>query len=153
MGIFTIPILLIQIIPKLKTENLLDQQPFSGARPDDLSITVDLAPILEECMGEMDLLRELVLLYHQNALEFIGASRIHLSNSDFKELGLAAHKIKAGLAMMRTDSLHTIIILIQKECDGDQDPKHLQFLSDCFSEEYPIVKEVIDTALTNLNQV
>ncbi len=136
----------------MKTENLLDQRLLSGTQPDDLSITVDLKPILEECMGEMDLLRELVLLYHQNALEFIGAARIHLSNSDFKELGLAAHKIKAGLAMMRTDSLHTIIILIQKECDGDHDPKHLQFLCDCFSEEYPNVKEAIDAALANLNQ-
>ncbi len=152
MRIFTIPILLIQITPKLKTKNLLGQRLLSGTHPDNLTITVDLEPILEECMGEMDLLQELVSLYHENALEFIGAARIHLPNSDFNALGLAAHKIKAGLAMMRTDSLHAIIVLVQKECVGDQDSKHLQFLCDCFAAEYPTVKESIDAALSNLNQ-
>lgn len=137
----------------MKTKNLLSLQQLSGINPDDLSAIIDLEPILEECMGEFDLLEELVSLYHENALEFIGAARIHLPNSDFKELGLAAHKIKAGLAMMRTDSLHAIIVLVQKECDGDRDSKHLQFLCDCFSEEYPRVKESIDAALFNLNQV
>jgi len=136
----------------LKTKILLDLQRLSGIDSDTLSATIDLEPILEECMGEIDLLIELVSLYHENALEFIGAARIHLPNSDFKALGLAAHKIKAGLAMMRTDSLHAIIVLIQKECDGDQDSKHLQFLCDCFVEEYPTVKKYIDTALANLNQ-
>ncbi|WP_373518369.1 Hpt domain-containing protein [Pricia sp.] len=136
----------------MRTKNLLDQRLLSGTYPDNLSITIDLNPILEECMGEMDLLQELVSLYHENALEFIGAARIHLPNSDFKELGLAAHKIKAGLAMMRTDSLHAIVVLVQKECDGDQDSKHLQFLCDCFTEEYPPVKASIDAALANLKQ-
>ncbi|SDE29456.1 hypothetical protein SAMN05421636_104258 [Pricia antarctica] len=135
----------------MKTKNLLDLHQLSGINLHELSTNVDLEPILEECMGELDLLQQLVSLYHENALEFIGAARIHLLNSDFKELGLAAHKIKAGLAMMRTDSLHAIIVLIQKECSEDQDPKHLQFLSDCFAEEYPTVKDSIDTALANLN--
>lgn len=148
MGIFTVPTVLIQINPKLKTKNLLDlQQLFETS-----SNSIDLTPILEECMGEMDLLQELVSLYHQNALEFIGAAKIHLSNADFKALGLAAHKIKAGLAMMRTDSLHAIIVLVQKECDGDQDQKHLQFLCDCFADEYPTVEASMNAALDNLDQ-
>lgn len=136
----------------MKTKNLLDLQQFFETSPNDATTSVDLRSILEECMGEMDLLQELVSLYHQNALEFIGAARIHLSNSDFKALGLVAHKIKAGLAMMRTDSLHAIIILLQKECDGDQDIKHLQFLCNCFAEEYLTVKESIDVALAELNR-
>lgn len=136
----------------MKKNNLLDLQQLFETSPNNLT-TIDLTPILEECMGEMDLLRELVFLYYQNALEFIGAARIHLTNTDFNALGLVAHKIKAGLAMMRTDSLHAIIVLIQKECDGDRDPKHLQFLCDCFAEEYPRVKESIDMALVNLNQL
>lgn len=103
-------------------------------------------------MGDVDLLEELVSLYHLNALEFIGAAKIHLHNSDFGVLGLAAHKIKAGLAMMHTDSLHSIALLVQKECDGDQDPKHLQFLCDCFALEYPTVNKSIDVALSNLNK-
>ncbi len=134
------------------TKNLLELQQLSDIALHDISITMDLEPILEECMGELDLLQELVSLYHENALEFMGAARIHLHNSDFKQLGLAAHKVKAGLAMMRTDSLHAIIVLVQKECNGDQDSKHLQFLCDCFAEEYPTIKASIDATLANLNQ-
>lgn len=103
-------------------------------------------------MGDRDLLEELVSLYHLNALEFIGASKIHLHNSDFKELGLAAHKIKAGLAMMRTDSLHAIVVLVEKESDGDHDLKHLQFLCDCFTTEYQTVKKTINRALSELKR-
>ncbi|MDT7830592.1 Hpt domain-containing protein [Pricia sp. S334] len=115
-------------------------------------ITTDLEPILGECMGEMSLLRELISLFRLNALEFIGAARIHLDNTDFKALALAAHKIKAGLAMMRTDSLHAIVCLIEKECCGDQDPKHLQFLYDCFVDEFPSVETSIEVALAQLDQ-
>lgn len=136
----------------MKTKILLDLQRLSSLDSNDISTVANFKPILEECMGEMDLLQELVLLFHENALEFIGAARIHLPNSDFKELGLAAHKIKAGLAMMRTDSLHAIIVLIQKECEGDQDPKHLRFLCNCFTDEYPTVKKSIDISLANLIQ-
>jgi len=137
--------------PSLKTKNLLDLQQLFEISSNHLE-AIDLAPILEECMGEKDLLRELINLYHQNALEFIGSAKIHLASSDFTSLGQVAHKIKAGLAMVRTDSLHAIIVLVQKECAGDQDLKHLQFLCDCFADEYPTVKTSIDTALAQLDQ-
>lgn len=103
-------------------------------------------------MGETELLEELVSLFHLNALEFMGAAKIHISNSDFKALSLVAHKIKAGLTMMRSDGLHAIVELVQKECVGDQDLKHLEFLYNCFTSEYPTVKESIDRALTRLKQ-
>lgn len=135
----------------MKTKNLLELEQLFEITSYGQEI-IDLAPILEECIGEIDLLQELIFLYHQNALEFIGSAKIHLANSDYTSLGLVAHKVKAGLAMMRTDSLHAIIVLVQKECAGGQDPKHLQFLCDCFSDEYPTVKTSIDTALANLNQ-
>ncbi|CAM3609095.1 Hpt domain-containing protein [Zobellia roscoffensis] len=111
---------------------------------------IDLKPMLMECMGEMSLLRELISIFISNGLEFIGASKIHLQTQDFEELDLAAHKIKTGLAMMRTDNLHEIIIQIQKGCKLDQDPKHLEFLCKCFSEEFPRVKTELDRAYVEL---
>ncbi len=134
----------------MKTNNLLDRRFFSEPYPIDASPLIDLKSILDECMGDIELLEELISLFDVNALEFIGAAKIHLRNTDFQALGLVAHKIKAGLAMMHTDSLHSIIVLIQKECEEDQDPKHLQFLCDCFTKEYPAVKKSIDRALASL---
>jgi len=118
----------------------------------DSSETVDLKPILKECMGEIDLLTELVQLYEQNALEFIGATKIHLQTVDFKQIGLAAHKIKAGLAMMKTKGLHSIILQIEHVCNKDKDIKHLRFLCDCFAVEFPIVRRGLHDALTDLRE-
>ncbi len=135
----------------MKANNLHDRRFFSERSLIDSSPFLHLKPILDECMGDMELLEELISLFDSNALEFIGAAKIHLLNTDFKALSLVAHKIKAGLAMMHTDNLHSIIVLVQKECEEDQDPKHLQFLCDCFATEYPTVKKSIDLALANLH--
>ncbi|WP_289042046.1 Hpt domain-containing protein [uncultured Zobellia sp.] len=113
-------------------------------------VEIDLQVVLDECMGEMSLLRELITLFIGNALEFMGAAKIHLQTQDFDQLDLAAHKIKAGLAMMRTDDLHEIVTQIQKGCKLDQDPKHLEFLCKCFSEEFPKVKTALDRAYVEL---
>ncbi|CAM4391966.1 Hpt domain-containing protein [Zobellia nedashkovskayae] len=112
---------------------------------------IDLSIILDECMGEMALLRELITLFIGNALEFMGAAKIHLQSENFEQLDFAAHKIKAGLAMMRTDSLLEIVVQIQKGCKIDQDPKHLEFLCKCFNEEFPKVKEALDSAYVELS--
>lgn len=118
----------------------------------DSSESVDLKPILKECMGEIDLLTELVQLYEQNALEFIGATKIHLQTVDFKQIGLAAHKIKAGLAMMKTKGLHSIILQIEHACNKDKDIKHLRFLCDYFAVEFPIVRKALHEALADLRE-
>lgn len=118
----------------------------------DSSEAIDLSPILDECMGEVDLLTELVRLYEQNGLEFIGAAKMHLQNTDFRQLGLAAHKIKAGLAMMKTNSLHSIILQVEQACSKDKDVKHLKFLCDCFIVEFPIVRKALKDALANLSE-
>jgi hypothetical protein len=153
MGNFIFPNLSNPKLPqKLKTKNLLFQRLVSGQPQDYLSDTVDLDPILEECMGNRNLLQELLTLYHQNVLEFIGASKIHLHNADCEALGLAAHKVKAWLAMMRTEGLHAIVVQVQKECDDGKDMKHLQFLCDRFAMEYPSVNKNLDVALGLINR-
>ena len=105
---------------------------------------INLSLILEDCLGQMDLLEELVLLYKQNALEFIGLVKLNLDNEDLEEVAFAAHKIKSGLAMMQSESLYTIVEQIQRICKTNGDRKHLSFLHNCFVEEYPLVEKAID---------
>ncbi len=118
----------------------------------DKSPKIDLAIILEECMGEVGLLEELVTLYKQNALEFIGQVKLHLKNTDFNQLEFATHKIKAGLAMMQTFSLHKIVEQMHKICQTEKDIKYLEFLYDCFLMEYPIVEKAINMELENIRR-
>ncbi|NHF59848.1 response regulator [Flavobacteriaceae bacterium TP-CH-4] len=110
----------------------------------------DLEPILGDCMGDLSLLEELIRLYKQNAIEFIGAAKIHLEQRNFEELEFVLHKIKSGLAMMRTESLHTIVSEMHTSSKEDKDTKHMEFLYGCFLEEYPIVEKKIDDAFEKL---
>jgi len=113
---------------------------------------VDLAPILKECMGDVSLLKELIQLYEQNILEFIGSAKTCIKHGDFETLGLGAHKIKAGIAMMKSDELHDIVVNIQEACKIGGDLKHLQALYICFLEEYPKVEAAIDSAFQEIKR-
>lgn len=111
---------------------------------------INLLKILEECMGEITLLQELVVLFKQNAIEFINLSGEHLKEEDIQQLGFAAHKIKSGLAMLKAEGLHGIIVQIQNTCKTDGDLKHLEFLCACFANEYPKVALAIDKEMKKL---
>lgn len=113
---------------------------------------INLSIILEDCMGKMDLLEELVGLYKQNALEFIGKMRICIKSDDIEGIESAAHKIKSGLAMMQSKSLHSIVAQIQKICIENKDKKHIEFLFKCFINEYPKVEMVIEEQIIALKR-
>jgi len=108
--------------------------------------------ILEDCLGQTELLEELVLLYRQNALEFIGTVKLNLENDDLSEVAFAAHKVKSGLAMMQTKSLYSIVEQIQKICQTKPDYKHLNFLHNCFIDEYQLVEEALDEQIKALKK-
>lgn len=111
---------------------------------------INLSELLEECMGQLEILEELIGLFKQNALEFIGTVRVHLMNSDSEQIGFSAHKIKSGLKMLQSTSLLDIVEQIQECCHLDGDMKHLQFLYDSFLVEYPKSEDAIDSALDEL---
>ena len=115
-------------------------------------VQIDLNPVLEDCLGKTDLLQELIKLYKQNALEFIGQLKIHIQNLDFESIRFAAHKIKSGLRMMNTQELLVIAEQIEAASKVDKDIKHLEFLFACFVKEYPIVERAIDEEFQKLGQ-
>lgn len=113
---------------------------------------IDLYPLLEDCMGEMELLEELIKLYEKNALEFIGKAKIQLKAGDFEQLEQSAHKIKAGLAMLKTNDLYSIVLQIEQTCKTDKDAKHLNFLFNCFTDEFPSVQKVLNRSFEHLKK-
>jgi signal transduction histidine kinase/CheY-like chemotaxis protein/HPt (histidine-containing phosphotransfer) domain-containing protein len=113
---------------------------------------INLSVILEDCLGQMDLLEKLVSLYKQNALEFIGILKVNLKNEDLSEIEFSAHKIKTGLAMMQSKSLYNIADQIHKICINNGDKKHLAFLHTCFVEEYPLVEKTINEQINALKR-
>ncbi len=110
----------------------------------------DLRSLLDECMGQVDLLCELVRLFKKNVLEFIGNTKISLQNEDVKSIGFASHKIKSGLRMLKIDSLLLIAEQMDAVCKNDGDLKYLDFLYNQFLDEYPQVEEIIDSGMKKL---
>lgn len=111
---------------------------------------LDLEPALEDCMGDMDMLRELIVFYKQNALEFIGKVKIYLQQEDYTMIRDAAHKIKCGLAMMHTHKLHCIVEQIHHNCKITQDAVGIEGLYNQFVQEYRQVEKALDIELDKL---
>ncbi len=130
---------------KIVSESGASEQ--SGTRE---SVKIDLGSVLRDCLGETDLLEELVRLFKQNSLEFIGQVKLHLQNLDYEGIRFASHKIKSGLRMMKTHELLAIAEQIEAESKTGRDVKHLNFLFDCFVKEYPGIEKAIDLELGNL---
>ena len=106
--------------------------------------SIDLKPVLEDCMGQMELLEELVRMFKQNIWEFIGNAKINLLNENFSALELACQKVMPSLRMMKTYGLLEVTQQVSRLCKTDRDLKHLAFLYDQFLQEYPRIQEQID---------
>ncbi|WP_152536820.1 response regulator [Cellulophaga geojensis] len=111
---------------------------------------LNLTPVLNECMGDLSMLQELVKLFKNNALEFIGKAIVHIKNEDYEALKFATHKIKAGLKMMKTDALFESVLQMENAIKDDVDVKHLNFLYNCFINEFPLVEQQLDEELLRL---
>ncbi|WP_420601688.1 hypothetical protein [Flagellimonas sp.] len=105
---------------------------------------VNLKPVLTECMGQMELLEELIRLYKQNILEFIGSLKVYLQTKNFRGVDFACQKIQPCLRMMKTVSLLEITEQMITVCKTDNDIKYLNFLYDQFLVEHPKVEELVD---------
>ena len=138
--------LLAKIIGNLKgkqgSKGMSDKILTRGVAKEDAH--VDLSKSLEECMGDLEVLGELLSLYKQNALEFIGKVQVHLEDGNFTEIRNAAHKIKCGLAMMHTYNLHYIVEQIHINCRTTRDLDHLKVLYEMFVDTYPEVEALLD---------
>ena len=109
---------------------------------------VNLSGVIEDCLGDVEILEELVQLFKQNIVEFIGKTKLDLKYSNSEGVQFNTHKIKAGLRIKQTDGLLRIVEQMHKVCLEDQDFKYLNFLFDCFVKEYPIIENEIEIAIS-----
>ena len=114
---------------------------------------IDLTSLLDDCMGEYELLENLISLFKQNAIEFIGASCIHLKNKDFEGIGFASHKIKSGLAMLKTNSLLSIVEKMHDFGKNGTGLDELEKLYTAFIMEYSKVEKAIDVDMEKLGNI
>ncbi|MBT8280528.1 MAG: response regulator [Muriicola sp.] len=115
-------------------------------------MSIDLTGMLEDCMGEVDMLEELLNLFKGNVLEFIGKAKMHLKNKDYEQLQFVAHKLKSGLAMVQAANLLILVQQIQEHCKTDKNHDQMQYLYEQFIKEYPMVEFVLDKEMNRLKK-
>lgn len=121
---------------------------------DSFTPKASLKTIQKESMGDLGFLNELVRLFKHNVLEFIGACSVHIKNADWENLAFAAHKIKAGVAMVEAHSLLDIVKKIHSLAQSDP-MTHGSALNDLkltFIKEYELVENAIDNELEKLEE-
>lgn len=122
----------------------------AGSADASVNELIDLRPLLEDCMGQLDMLEDLINLYKQNALEFIGMVKVHLEHRDFDAIAKCCHKIKCGLKMFQTKGLQQLVEQIHRSARTEEDIPHLANLLECFTEEYPQVDKALTKAVKEL---
>jgi len=115
--------------------------------------SISLKSVLQECMGQMDLMEELVRMFRQNVLEFIGGANVHIKNEDHESLDLACQKVVPNLRMMKTFGLLETVQQMAILCRTDKDMKHLSFLYNQFLAEFPNVDEQVDFEMQVLRTI
>lgn len=111
---------------------------------------LDLDALLDDCMGQKDLLMELMRRYRNDVLTFIGITRSALTVQDYTVLLSATRDIMNGLTMMQTSSLRGIVILLHNISRTNGDLKYFEFLFQCFIEEFESVQKDMDMKLKQL---
>lgn len=114
---------------------------------DTVAPDVNLQPLFQECLQDPSLLEELIQLFKNNVVEFVGKTKIDLKNSNIEGICFSTHKLKASLKMMRAHSLYRIVEQMHIICKEEPDFKYLNFLYDCFTKEYPSVEIAIEESL------
>ena len=130
-------------ITKIKKQNVEKIKSQSIPNHNKKESLVDLNSIMEECLGKTELLDELIRLFEQNILEFIGKTKMHLQSRNIQGVGFAAHKIKSSLKMLKIDCLIRISEEIILESKTGNDLDRIRSLFDEFVIAYPKIEMAI----------
>ena len=111
---------------------------------------VDLRGLLDECQGSTQLLEELIQLFKQNIVEFIGKTKVHLQSGNVQGISFAAHKVKSSLRMIRAESLFRLCDELDKGARGNEPLDVLSGLYQSFLDTYPATERAIEWELAHL---
>ncbi len=128
----------------------LTSNEFTSSSHSSESSKVDFTQLLDDCMGDVELLKELIRLFKLNVWEFIGATKIYLQDRNFEQLKFEAHKLKNGLAMINAHSLQNIIFEFYEVCLSGNDLERLADLKQEFIDEYQLVEKTIESGVSGL---
>jgi HPt (histidine-containing phosphotransfer) domain-containing protein len=72
--------------------------------------------------GDSALVRELVIMFAEQVEEILSQMKVHLSEKNYCELGLLAHKAKSSVAIMGMDDLAEVLKIFEQQAKEGKDP-------------------------------
>ena len=111
---------------------------------------VSLEGIWAECLGDLEMLDELVILFRSNLLEFLGALKTHLTLLDYEQIGSCAHKIKAGLKLVNAGPWLEMLEELQALNRARSGVERMRQLYREMLDEYPKLDQDLNRALEQI---
>ena len=115
-----------------------------------IAVAINLDAVLEDCMGQIELLDELVQLFKKNIFEFIAKTKLHILNNDFDGVAFTAHKIRSGLRMFKLEGLIETCEQMSLVCKSNKDIKYLNFLYEEFLKKYKTIEPKIELEIQRI---
>ena len=116
----------------------------------DCSGAVSLEGIWGECLGDFEMLEEMVKLFRSNLLEFLGALKTHLTLLDYEQIASCIHKIKAGLKLVEAASWLEKLEELQALNRSMSGVGRMRQLYREMLEDYPQLDQDLDRALEQI---
>lgn len=78
-----------------------EDRPEAATAAGETLLTLDY--LEAECMGNIEMLRDMVRMLRGNLLEFVGRMKVHLQEEDYAAITEASHKMISGLKMVQAN--------------------------------------------------
>ena len=102
-----------------------------------ISNSINLDFLMEECMGQMGMLENLLAIHRSNMEEFFTTMDASLAQANYARAAFALHKVKCGLRMLKCDSLVGLALEMHENCKSQKpDSRALDEAYTLFKEEY-----------------
>ncbi len=92
------------LLKSLKSTPTISDTGKNHAAGREVAQVVSLGRLWEDCNNDWEMLEEMLRLFQNGVLEFLGALAIHSKTPDYLEIRAAAHKVKAGLKLLEARS-------------------------------------------------
>ncbi len=113
---------------------------------------LNLKQILNDCMGDMEMLEEMTKLFRANLLEFLGALKTHLTLLDYEQIEACAHKVKAGLKLMEVQSWLSRVEELRELNRTQSGVERMRQIYRELLESYPSLEEELQQALEQIKK-
>jgi HPt (histidine-containing phosphotransfer) domain-containing protein len=103
--------------------------------------------------GDIEIMHEIVIMFKDQSVEIYNDMKSHLSENNYKSLGLLAHKAKSSVAIMGMNDLALMLRTFEFQAsEGKESELYESYITRFKTETEAAVKELEDLINNRLNK-